>query len=44
MYRVVHVWAMVGYSGKIVSHALIAIRNNLLIYEHIYRYVFPDYF
>lgn len=39
MYGVVHVCAIDGYSGKIVSHALMTVKNNVLIYEHIYRYV-----
>ncbi|KXJ27882.1 hypothetical protein AC249_AIPGENE2896 [Exaiptasia diaphana] len=37
MYGVVHVCAVDGYSGMIVSHALMPVKNNLLIYEHIYR-------
>ncbi|KAK3697229.1 hypothetical protein QZH41_010122, partial [Actinostola sp. cb2023] len=37
MYGVVHVCAIDGYSGKIVSHALMPAKNNLIIYEHIYR-------
>ncbi|KAK3751422.1 hypothetical protein QZH41_018769 [Actinostola sp. cb2023] len=37
MYGVVHVCAVDGYSGMIVSHALMPVKNNLLIYDHIYR-------
>ncbi|KAL9965196.1 hypothetical protein ACROYT_G028964 [Oculina patagonica] len=43
MYGVVHVCAIDGYSGKIVSHALMAVKNNLLIYEHIYRRAVQTY-
>lgn len=39
MYGVVHVCAVDGYSGMIVSHALMPVKNNLIIYEHIYRLV-----
>lgn len=37
MYGVVHVCAIDGFSGKIVSHTLMPVKNNLTIYEDIYR-------
>lgn len=37
MFGVTHVIAVDGYSGMIVSHLTIPIKNNRLIYEHIYR-------
>jgi len=40
MYGVVHVCGIDGYSGKIVIHALMSIKNNQVIYEHVYRYVY----
>ena len=43
MYGVVHVCAIDGYSGKIVSHVVMPVKNNLLIYEHIYRYAFLNW-
>lgn len=39
MFGVTHVLAVDGYSGMIVSHVTIPIKNNRLIYEHIYRLV-----
>ena len=39
MYGVTHVCATDGYSGRVVSHALMAVKNNLLIYEHVFRCV-----
>ena len=39
MFGVTHVLAVDGYSGLIVSHVTMPIKNNLLIYEHIYRSV-----
>ena len=41
MFGVTHVLAVDGYSGMIVSHVIMPIKNNLLIYEHIYRLVTP---
>lgn len=37
MYGVTHVCATDGYSGRVVSHALMPVKNNLLIYEHVFR-------
>lgn len=37
MYGVTHVCAIDGYSAKVVSHALMPVKNNLLIYDHVYR-------
>ncbi|XP_019860944.1 PREDICTED: uncharacterized protein LOC109589282 [Amphimedon queenslandica] len=37
MFGVTHVLAVDGYSGMIVSHVIMPVKNNLLIYEHIYR-------
>ena len=35
MYGVTHVCATDGHSGRVVSHALMPVKNNLLIYEHV---------
>ena len=37
MFGVVHVCARDGFSGKIVGHATMARKSNLVIYEEIYR-------
>ena len=37
MYGVTHVCAVDGFSGKIVSHSLMPVKNNLSIYENIFR-------
>ena len=37
MYGVVHVISVDGYSSKIVSHALMPVKNNVAIYEYVYR-------
>ena len=37
MYGVVHVCARDGYSGKIVGHATMAKKNNIVIYNEIHR-------
>ena len=37
MYGEVHVCARDGYSGKIVGHATMAKKNNIVIYNEIYR-------
>ena len=37
MYGIVHVCARDGYSGKIVGHATMAKKNNIIIYNEIYR-------
>ena len=36
MFGVTHICAVDGHSGKIVAFAIMPIKNNLLIYEHIY--------
>lgn len=38
MFGVTHVLAIDGYSGKLVAHSTMAIKNNLKIYEEVYRY------
>lgn len=37
MYGLTEVCACDGFSGKIVSFATMPVKNNVLIYEHIYR-------
>ena len=37
MYGMTHVCATDGYSGQIVSHALMPVKNNRVIYEHVFR-------
>ena len=37
MYGVTHVIAVDGYSGRIVAHVTLPIKNNLLIYRDVYR-------
>ena len=39
MFGVVHVWAPDGFFGKVVGHAAMARRNNLEIYEEVYRFM-----
>lgn len=39
MFGVTHVIARDGFSGKIVSFSTMPIKNNLAIYESVYRYV-----
>ena len=39
MYGLTHVCASDGYSGKIVAFATMPVKNNALIYEHVYRWV-----
>lgn len=39
MCGVTHVCATDGYSGRVVSHALMPVKNNLLIYEHVFRWL-----
>ena len=38
MFGTTHVIAVDGFSGMIVCHLTLPIKNNKLIYEHIYRY------
>ncbi|XP_028980558.1 uncharacterized protein LOC114839309 isoform X1 [Esox lucius] len=37
MFGVTHVVAVDGYSGKIVANATMPVKNNLVIYEEVYR-------
>ena len=39
MFGVIHVCARDEYSGKIIGHATIARKNNLVMYEEIYRLI-----
>lgn len=39
MYGLTEVSACDGYSGKIVAFVTMPVKNNILIYENIYRYV-----
>ena len=34
-----HVCAIDGFSGRIVEFALLPQKNNVLIYQHLYRYI-----
>ena len=36
MFGVTHVCAVDGYSGKIVAFTTMPIKNNVIIYEHLY--------
>ena len=38
MFGTTHVIAVDGYSGKIVGHSTMPVKNNLLIYRDVYRY------
>ncbi len=38
MFGTTHVIAVDGYSGKIVGHTTMPVKNNLLIYRDVYRY------
>ena len=37
MFGITHVCAVDGYSGKIVGFATMARKNNVLMYEHLFR-------
>lgn len=37
MYGVTHVLAVDGYSRMIVGHASMAVKNNVRIYDEVYR-------
>lgn len=39
MFGVTHVIAVDGYSSKVVAHATMPVKNNLTIYEEVYRFV-----
>ena len=42
MFGVTHVVAIDGYSGKLVGHSTMPIKNNLTIYEEVYRCVYSN--
>lgn len=44
MYGVTHVLAIDGFSGKIVGYVTAAIKNNLIIYDKVWRYGFVCFF
>lgn len=37
MFGVTHVLGVDGYSSKIVAHSTMPVKNNLVIYEDVYR-------
>jgi hypothetical protein len=39
MFGLTHVCAIDGFSSKIVGHVILPIKNNVLIYNHLYMYV-----
>lgn len=39
MYGLIEVSVCDGYSGKIVVFVIMLVKNNVLIYEYIYRYL-----
>lgn len=41
-YGVTHVMSRDGFSGKVISFLTLPIKNNLAIYEKVYRYVSSD--
>nr|XP_046256591.1 uncharacterized protein LOC124065345 isoform X1 [Scatophagus argus] len=43
MFGVTHVLAMDGYSSKVVAHATMPVKNNLTIYEDVYRSAVLEY-
>ena len=43
MFGVTYVLAQDGFSGKIVGSSVMAIKNNLTIYEEVYRQVTLQY-
>ena len=44
MYGLTEVSACDGYSGKIVAFATMPVKNNVLIYENVYRYSIQKFF
>lgn len=40
LFGVTHVCAVDGYSGMIIGFATFPIKNNILIYDNLYRYVY----
>ncbi|KAK7145575.1 hypothetical protein R3I93_013344 [Phoxinus phoxinus] len=43
MFGVTHVIAIDGYSSKVVAHATMPVKNNLIIYEDVYRSAVVNY-
>lgn len=39
MFGLTHVCGVDGYSGKIIAHVCMPIKNNVTIYEQFYRFV-----
>ena len=39
MFKVIHVCSRDGFSGKIVRHATLARKNNLVLYDEVYRLI-----
>lgn len=39
-YGVTRICCVDGYSGKIVDFATMAVKNNIEIYEHVFRYLY----
>jgi hypothetical protein len=37
MFGLTHICAIDGFSGKIVGHVILPIKNNILIYDNLYR-------
>ena len=37
MFSLTHITAIDGFSGKIVAHVIIPLKNSILIYDHLYR-------
>ncbi len=37
MFGVTHVMAIDGFSKKVVGHSTMPIKNNIIIYEEVYR-------
>ena len=44
MHGLTEVSACDGYSGKIVAFATMPVKNNVLIYENVYRYSIQQFF
>ena len=39
-YGVTHICCVDGYSGKIVGFVTMPVKNNIEIYEHVFRYLY----
>lgn len=44
MFGVTHILAVDGYSSKVVAHTTMPVKNNLRIYEEVYRLVLLNFF